>query len=94
MSEFRYPEWQKPFQDALSETEKQKLQAKVVFAEWRIYRRLQAISANGDDLEERSAITDAVNELLALEFDRLNYPDWNRKGNQTSIKYGQQINPR
>jgi hypothetical protein len=87
VSELPYPEWQKPFQDALSETDKQKLQAKVLLAEWKIYRRLQAISSNGDHLEERSAITDAVNELLVLKFDRLNYPDWNRK-------YEKQINPR
>ena len=32
MSELPYPEWQEPFQDALSETDKQKLQAKVHLA--------------------------------------------------------------
>ena len=79
MSELRHPQWQKPVQDALSEPDKQKLQAKVLLAEWEIYRRLQAISTNGDHHEERSAITDALNELLALKFDKLNYPDWNRK---------------
>jgi hypothetical protein len=41
MSELHYPEWQKPFQDALSETDKQKLQAKVHVAEWKIYQRLE-----------------------------------------------------
>ncbi len=86
MSELRYPEWQKPFQDAISETDKQKLQAKVLLAEWRIYQRLQAISTNGDHFEERSAITDAVDELLALKFDRLNYPDWNRKYERKSSR--------
>jgi hypothetical protein len=38
------------------------------------------ISTDSDHLEERSAITDAVNELLALKFDRLNYPNWNHNG--------------
>jgi hypothetical protein len=79
MSELRYPEWQKPFDDAISETDKQKLQAKVLFAEWKIYQRLEAISTNGDHAEERSAIIDAMNELLTLKFDRLNYPRWNGK---------------
>ena len=84
MSELRYPEWQTSFQNALSETDKQKLQAKVLLAEWKIYRRLQAISTNGDHVEECSAITDAMNELLALKFDRLNYPGWNREDSGTT----------
>ena len=83
MSELRYPEWQKPVQDALSEPDKQELQAKVFLAEWEIFRRLQVIYTNGDHLEEGSAITDALNELLALKFNRLDYPDWNRNGTQT-----------
>jgi hypothetical protein len=80
MSELRYPEWQTSFQEALSETDKQKLQAKVHFAEWRIYQRLEAIYTSDDHFEERSAITGALSELLALKFDRLNYPNWNRNG--------------
>ena len=84
MRDFRYPEWQKSFQDALSEPDNQKLQAKVLVAEWKIYRRLEEISTNGDHHEERSAIADAVNELLALKVDRLNYPDWNRKDSGTT----------
>ena len=79
MSDFRYPEWQEPYFEAVLETDNQKLQAKVLFAEWKIYQRLQAISTNGDHAQERSAIGNAVDGLLVLKFERLNYPDWNRK---------------
>ena len=78
MGELLYPEWQKSFKAALSETDKQKLQAKVLIAEWKIYQRLQAISSNGDHPEERAAIDEAVRELLTLKVDQLNYPAWNR----------------
>ena len=88
MSDLRYPEWQKSFQAALSESDNQKLQAKVLIAEWKIYRRLQELSANDDHPEERSAIANAVNELLALKVNRLNYPDWNRKDSGMTSSHG------
>jgi hypothetical protein len=78
MNELRYPEWQKPYQEALLESDNQKLRAKILFAEWKIYQRMEAISSNGDHAQERSAIVDALDRLLALKFDRLNYPDWSR----------------
>ena len=55
----------------------------MLVAEWKIYRRLQEISSNGDHHEERSAIGDAVNELLALKLNTLHHPDWIRNGTQT-----------
>jgi hypothetical protein len=77
VSELRYPEWQKPYQEALLETDKQQLEAKIHFAEWKIFQRLQTISADSDHHGERSAIADAVNALGVLKRDALNYPDWN-----------------
>jgi hypothetical protein len=77
MSELRYPEWQKSYQEALLELDKQKLEAKIHLAEWKIFKRLQTISADSDHHEERSAIADAVNALGVLKRDTLNYPDWN-----------------
>jgi hypothetical protein len=77
MNDLRYPEWQKPYQEALLESDNQKLRAKILFAEWKIYQRMEAISTNGDHYQERSEIADALDRLLALKFDRLNYPDWN-----------------
>jgi hypothetical protein len=77
MSELRYPEWQKPYQEALLETDKQKLQGKIHLAEWKIFRRLQSISADSNHHEERRAIEDATNALRVLKRDTLDFPDWN-----------------
>jgi hypothetical protein len=77
VSELRYPEWQKLCQEALLEAEPEKLEAKIHLAEWRIFKRLQTISADSDHYEERSAIADALNALRFLKRDTLKYPDWN-----------------
>ena len=77
MSELNYPEWQTAYQEAFVEVDKQKLEAKIHLAEWKIFQRLQRISADSDHHGERSAIADAMNALRVLQRDRLNYPDWN-----------------
>jgi hypothetical protein len=76
MSERGYAEWQTSYRDALLEVNKQKLEAKIQLAEWKIFQRLQTISADSDHHEERLAIADAVNALRILKRDTLNYPDW------------------
>ena len=76
MSELRYPEWQTPYQEALLELDKKKLEAKIHLAEWKIFQRLQTISADSDHQGERLAIADALNALRVLKRDALNYPDW------------------
>jgi CheY-like chemotaxis protein len=53
------------------------LEAKIHLAEWKIFQRLQTISADSDHHEERSAIADALNALRFLKRDTLKYPDWN-----------------
>jgi hypothetical protein len=77
VSELKYQEWQKPYQDALLETDKKKLETKIHLAEWKIFQRLQTVSADSDHHGEKSAIADALNVLRALKRDKLNYPDWN-----------------
>jgi hypothetical protein len=77
VSELKYPEWQKLYQDALVETDKKKLEAKIHLAEWKIFQRLQTVSADSDHHGERAAISDALNALRFLKRDKLNYPDWN-----------------
>ena len=54
MSKLKYPEWQTPYQEALLKSDKKKLEAKLHLAEWRIFRRLQTISADGNHQEEKS----------------------------------------
>jgi hypothetical protein len=77
MSELSYPEWQTSYRDALLEVNEQKLAAKIHLAEWKIFKRLQTISADNDHHKERSAIADALNALCVLKGESLNYPDWN-----------------
>jgi hypothetical protein len=77
VNELRYPEWQTPYQEALLETDKKKMEAKVHLAEWKIFQRLQTISADSDHYGERTAIADALNALRVLKRETLNYPDWN-----------------
>jgi hypothetical protein len=77
MSELGHPEWRTSYQEALLEVNKEKLEAKIQLAEWKIFQRLQTISADSDHHGERSAIADALNALRVLKRDKLNYPDWN-----------------
>jgi hypothetical protein len=76
VSEFRYPEWQIPYHDAVTETDKQSLQHKLLLAECKIFERLQAISGCENHRDERLALADAVDGLRVLEIKKLNYPDW------------------
>jgi len=76
MSELRYPEWQPSYLEALLEGDEQKLESKIHLAEWKIFQRLQTISADSDHHGERSAIADALNALRFLKRDTLKYPDW------------------
>jgi hypothetical protein len=78
VTDFPYAEWQIPYRDALTEIDKQRMRDKVLFAEWKICERLQAISALRDHHEERSALADAVDRLRVLEIETLNYPKWSK----------------
>ena len=79
MGELPYSEWQVPYQEALLESDKRTLEKKVNIAEWKIFQRLQALSADADHHQERAAIEDALNNLLILKHNQLNYPDWKAK---------------
>jgi hypothetical protein len=77
VDKLKYPEWQTSYQEALFESDKEKLEAKIHLAEWRIFRRLQTISADSNHQEEKAAIADALNALRFLKLGSLNSPDWN-----------------
>ena len=67
MSKLKYPEWQASYQEALLESDKKKLEAKIQLAELKIFRRLQTISADIDHQEEKAAIAEALNALRSLK---------------------------
>ena len=75
MSKLKYPEWQTSYQEALFESDKKKLEAKIHLAELKIFRRLRTISADIDHQEEKAAIADALNTLRSLKLNSLDYPD-------------------
>ena len=77
VSKLKYPEWQTPYQEALLESDKKKLEAKIHLTEWRIFRRLQTISADSNHQDEKVAIADALNKLRSLKSNSMNYPDSN-----------------
>ena len=67
MTELRYPEWQKPYHDALLEPNQQKLVQRVSEAETAILSRLQEIQIGSDSRMEAQAIEDALSGLRVLK---------------------------
>jgi hypothetical protein len=61
-----YPQWQKPYQQAVLELDGQKLKARITAAEMAIADRLQAMNGDPNTLAERRAIDDALSLLRAL----------------------------
>ncbi len=74
-----YQEWQREFEAALLEHDREKLLAKVMATEDAIFNRLQAISQNRAPEAERHAIQNAVERLRILKRDSLGFPDWEKK---------------
>lgn len=69
-------EWQTIVQQAVVESDPEKLRAKIAEAESLIFVRLQAIGQDVTKNEERSALHDASNTLLTLKREVLKFPDW------------------
>jgi hypothetical protein len=74
MSEFRYPAWQKPLQEALNEPTLEKLSEKVHAAETAIFLRLQELSVLPVSQGEVDALQKACEELLKIQTQRLQWP--------------------
>jgi hypothetical protein len=74
-----YPEWQKEFQAAILELNREKLADRVVTAERAISKRLQALSRSSDSGSERQAIEDALSSLRLLKRNELGFCDGDQK---------------
>jgi hypothetical protein len=75
MTDFKYPSWQKPYQEALIEFDPEQLQKKIEATEDAIFVRFQELSGmNGQGQGERVALNDALRALRALQTERLHYP--------------------
>jgi hypothetical protein len=62
MDDLRFPEWQKPYQDAILEAKPEKLRA----AETAIIRRMEQLEASPDSQVERQAMKNALEALYVL----------------------------
>ena len=67
-------EWQKPLYEALAEANPDKLTEKIAEAEGVIFSRFQSLEQSPDGAEERLALHDASNTLLALKRQVLRFP--------------------
>ncbi len=67
MAVYTYPQWQPALHAAITEFDQQELKKKVSAAEYVILKRLFEIAGIGDRNEERQALQDATNTLLALK---------------------------
>jgi hypothetical protein len=74
VSEFQYPSWQKPLQDAIDERDLQKLPEKLSAAESAIFVRMQELNSSPDGDRESEAIRLACRELLKIQTQRLKWP--------------------
>lgn len=69
----RFPVWDKPYQEALQEGDAANLAAKVTAAEAAIFQRLQELGNSSDGHSETMAIEIALNALLAIKNEKLNW---------------------
>jgi hypothetical protein len=75
-SEFKYPNWQSPLQEAILEFDRETLAKKIQEVETLMFERLQEISSDPDHQDERQALSDATTILRGLKKAKLSYPDW------------------
>lgn len=73
MSEFQYPSWQQPLEEAIEEPDLQKVPEKMYAAESAIFDRMQKLSVS-PDAKESEAIRLACKEILKIQAQRLKWP--------------------
>ena len=78
-ADLKYPEWQKPLQDAIVELDESKLPRQLDRAEAAILGRQQAIVADPNHREERQAIQDALAILRAFKRNHVAFPGCEQK---------------
>ena len=63
----QFPEWQREYQEALFETNPERLPQRVMIAEFVLLKRLRAIAYNQAANRERQKIEDALSKLRLLK---------------------------
>jgi hypothetical protein len=74
--EFEFPQWQKPYREALLELDPNKLNERIAAAEALILIRRHELDGRGSALEERLKLDDALEGLRSLKRIKLYYAHW------------------
>lgn len=69
-------EWQRVYQEALTEADHTKLHDRIVAAEAAIFNRVQVLASNPHCQDERQSLFDALARLRGLMTEVLGFPDW------------------
>ena len=69
--ELKYPRWEREFQEAVVELNREKLVEKIQKLETAIFVRLQELASDSDHHSERQAIQDAVSTIRVLKKEKL-----------------------
>ena len=76
--DLKYPNWQKPVQEALIELDQSKLKERIAAAEAAISQRLEFISQGPDHHAERDAMDHALSNLRVVMKESSNLADSER----------------
>jgi len=74
--DLKFPTWQVPYLDAVSEIPQGNLRERVDIAERAILVRLEVLSRTSGREEERVAIREALDALHTIKKDKLDFPHW------------------
>jgi hypothetical protein len=85
MSDLKYPLWQTPYLEALTEFDSQRLRNRVCVAETAIGLRMSQLGTGVEGPGERQALTDARNALLSIRRETLKNLDASRTQSGSSL---------
>lgn len=75
-SSYRFPQWQREYENAIAETDPTKLKEKAEALETAIFNRFQELAGLDDHATERDALNLAVDNLRHIQQTKLDYPPW------------------
>jgi len=71
--ELKYPQWQGPFRNAIAAFGTQQLSEKLRKVEAMVLDRLQLLSSDIKNLDERQALLDAISIIRVLKRDKMQF---------------------
>jgi len=84
----KFPTWQLPYLDAVSEVSEGSLRERVDVAERAILIRLEVLSRTSGRETERLAIREALDALHVIKRERLDFPHWGQASAKFQILEG------